>query len=282
MNNFNKIKEALEYIDAHLEETITIEILSEKFYFSPYYFHRIFSSVVGKTIAAHIRDRRLMTACIQLSTTKRSILSISLDSGFNSTQSFSRTFNKFYRISPSEYRRQKLIPTVISIDELIMKFTNRLRGGIDLNPNIIKRNELIIAGTCGDGNETAEVWNVFEKLSSEKPLDNKLSDNGYEIRTYDGDISTVYTGFAVSDENIDSDYTIFKLPPSKYASFDVYVANGYESENNAMDEWLKTNTDGYSEKLLDTQHYCVEFYDERFRGDESGSVVEIWIPIEKI
>ena len=68
---------------------------------------------------------------------------------------------------------------------------------------------------------------------------------------------------------------------SVYASFDVYVANGYESENNAMNEWLETNKQGYSERLLGNTHYCVEYYDERFKGNEADSIVEIWIPIIK-
>jgi predicted transcriptional regulator YdeE len=33
--------------------------------------------------------------------------------------------------------------------------------------------------------------------------------------------------------------------------------------------------------LLDGKHFCVEYYDERFNGEESGSIVEIWIPVGK-
>ena len=124
-------------------------------------------------------------------------------------------------------------------------------------------------------------WKAFEVLSKVRPLQNKISENSYEVRIYEGDKCTVFTGQAVSDENIDSSYTIFKIPKAKYASFDVYVANGYDSENNAINEWLETNKEGYIERLLDSHHYCVEFYDERFSGNESGSIVEIWIPIEK-
>lgn len=56
--------------------------------------------------------------------------------------------------------------------------------------------------------------------------------------------------------------------------------DGYEIENNAMEEWLETYKQSYSERLLDgKKHYCVEYYDERFNGDEADSIVEIWIPI---
>ena len=86
-----------------------------------------------------------------------------------------------------------------------------------------------------------------------------------------------------SREDIDPAYSVLELPASQYASFDVYVKNGYESENNAMDEWLKTNQQNYTERLLNgTAHYCVEFYDERFQGEEDNSIVEIWIPVDKV
>lgn len=108
--------------------------------------------------------------------------------------------------------------------------------------------------------------------------------NGYEVRVYESDKCTVHVGYSVSSkDNIDSAYSVFELPASKYASFDVYVSNGYESENNAMDEWLKTNGEGYSERRInENTHYCVEYYDERFSGNEANSIVEIWIPIEKV
>jgi predicted transcriptional regulator YdeE len=143
------------------------------------------------------------------------------------------------------------------------------------------KREPVVPGVAGDGNKTCDVWNAFEKLSKEKPLKNKLSSNGYEIRLYDGETSTVHVGFAVTSEQVDSSYTLFKLPASKYAAFDVYVANGYNSENNAMNEWLETNEEGYSQKLLGNVHYCVEYYDERFKDNAADSIVEIWVPIEK-
>jgi AraC-like DNA-binding protein len=159
-NNFSKIKEALEYIDHHLDEPISFKIIAKKYNFSPYYFHRLFSLIVGKTIAAHIRDRRLQSACVELSTTDNPIINIGLDCGYDSAQSFSRVFKRLYGLSPSEYRKQGLTPVVISIDEMIMKFTCTLKGGIYLNPNIAEKDALIISCTTGDVRyiKTPEIW----------------------------------------------------------------------------------------------------------------------------
>ena len=281
ISNFDSIKEALKYIDNHLEEPISYESIAQCFHFSPYYFHRMFSVIVGKTIAAHIRDRRLERACISLVNTEETIINIGMDCGYNSAQSFARSFKNAYGLSPSEYRKQGLTPYVITVDEMIAKFTNRLRGGIILNPKIIKHNSLMIAGVSGDGSNTGEVWSKFIKLHNEHPLEKKLSDNGYEIRLYENESCIVHVGFAVSSMHNDDQYELFELPATQYASFDVYVANGYESENSAMADWIETNRDGYKQRLLGSANYCVEYYDERFHGDETGSIVEIWIPIEK-
>ena len=281
MEAFETIKKALEYIDGHLDEQMSFESLARHFHFSPYYFHRMFSIIAGKGITAYIRDRRLLRSCLQLINTEKPILEIGLDCGYNSAQSFSRAFRAAYGVSPSDYRKQGYAPVEVTVDEMIMKFTNRLKGGIYVNPKIIKRNTLSIAGVSGDGDKTGEVWESFMKLASEKPLGNILSGNGYEIRLYGTDTNTVHVGYAVSGPIADEAYSLYSLPESEYASFDVYVANGYDSENNAMNEWLGTNQQGYTEKLLGAAHYCVEYYDERFHGSEAGSIVEIWVPIEK-
>lgn len=282
MQNFQQIKEALLYIDAHLAEEITFETLAGRFHFSPFYFHRVFSLVVGRTIAVYVRDRRLQRACQQLADTGRPVLDIALDCGYRSAQAFTRAFKGAFGLPPTAYRRMGYRPTVVTVDELIMQFTNRIKGGIYVHPNIIKHGALRIACTVGEGHKTAEVWQAVEKLAEEKPLTNKISDGGYEVRVFDGDTDTVYAGYAVSDEAVDPAYTIFSLPAAHYASFDVYVANGYESENNAMDEWLAANRETWDRKLLPKgEYYCVEYYDERFCGEEAGSIVEIWLPIAK-
>ena len=282
MNHFEQIRKALTYIDEHLAESVTLDMLAERCHFSPFYFHRLFTAIVGKPLAAYVRERRILHACRQLVETEKSILEIALDNGFQSAQAFSRAFKESRGMSPREYRSKGLCPDAASVEELIVRFTNRLRGGVLVNPAIIKRGRLRIVGVSGDGNRTGEVWGRFASLSDEKPLMNAASESGYEVRLYRGDACTVHVGQCVSDGDIDPAYEVLELPATKYASFDVYVARGYESENNAMDEWLATNADGYTERQLDLEtRYCVEFYDERFQGDEANSIVEIWVPIKK-
>ena len=59
MQSFPPIREALAYIDIHLDEPMTLNALASRFHFSPYYFYRLFSAITGKSLALYIRDRRL-------------------------------------------------------------------------------------------------------------------------------------------------------------------------------------------------------------------------------
>ena len=129
MKIFNIIEQALKYIDNNLNEQIGYERLANIFHFSPYYFHRMFTIITGKTITAYIRDRRLEQSCVMLSGTKKATLEICLDCGFDAYSSFNRIFKNKYGLSPKEYRKQCCTPVIISVDELIKTFKENLEGG---------------------------------------------------------------------------------------------------------------------------------------------------------
>lgn len=148
-----------------------------------------------------------------------------------------------------------------------------------MNPDMIKKEKMILAGVSGLGNETAEIWKRFMKLYEAVPLTDKISDDNYEVRIYDSATGkeSVFVGCEISGDC--DGYEIFQIPSSEYASFDVYVKEGYESENNAMEEWLVSNEKGYVRNLLEGKPYCVEHYDARFNDGNGESIVEIWLPV---
>ncbi len=284
MNNFYKISEAIKYIDVHLNDTLSVQSIAEQFAFSPYYFHRLFTSIVGKSMIAYVRDRRIAYACKMLNETDQKVLDIALDLGFDSAQSFSRTFKAMTGMSPTEYRDRRIAPCIVPPAELVKQFTNRLKGGILMNPDMIKKEKMTLAGVSGTGDKTAELWERLMKLYKAAPPTDKLSDDSYEVRSFDSATGTesVFVGCEVSNHCKDcGEYELFQIPPSEYASFDVYVKEGYDSENSAIEEWLVSNKKGYVRNLLEGKPYCIEHYDARFDGDNDESIVELWLPVKK-
>ena len=176
-----------------------------------------------------------------------------------------------------------------SIDNILMYNSNILKGDLTMQktvviePKIIRKGELIIGGLMGDGAKTGELWNEYEEISDKSPLKNKMEEYGYEIRLYDGSNCDCFVGVRVSSDVVVSPFKTLKLPDVLYAVFEIYPYMGYESQNQAMDKWLIENKEKYQQLKLNGKDYIVEFYDERFKGNEDAdSVVEIWIPIIKL
>ena len=155
---------------------------------------------------------------------------------------------------------------------------------IIIEPKIIRKGELIIAGVSGNGAQTAELWQEYMRLEREAPLTNKKEDGGYELRLYDDEENCeCWIGQNVGFEVTDGGYSSIKLADVLYAVFEIYPAKGYDSQNRAIDKWLVDNKNRYEHLKKDGKHYVIEYYDERFRGNEDpDSVVEIWIPVIKI
>ena len=50
-----------------------------------------------------------------------------------------------------------------------------------------------------------------------------------------------------------------------------------------LSKWpLTANKERYKQRRIDSSTYVIEYYDERFDGNNEDSMVVIWIPIEKI
>jgi len=113
-----RINDVLDYIEENLESELSLEHLSNTVNYSPFHFHRIFSSIIGETPNQYvIRKRVERVASILITNTTRSIKDLAFTYGFNSESSFSRTFKKQYGVSPTKFKSEgKSILSKIGIE----------------------------------------------------------------------------------------------------------------------------------------------------------------------
>lgn len=103
----DRIKKVIDYIGKHLDEELNLEQLSAVACFSKYHFHRLFTAYTGLSLQQMIRWLRLKRAAHQLVMDKeKSIITIALDAGFESHESFSRVFKQLCGLSPRDFRLQ--------------------------------------------------------------------------------------------------------------------------------------------------------------------------------
>ena len=93
------------WIDENIDKPLKIHDVAEKSGYSKWHLQRMFHQVIGETLGNYIRDRKLELAVNELLHTKSAVVDISLKYGYDSQQSFSRTFSRKYRLPPQAYRR---------------------------------------------------------------------------------------------------------------------------------------------------------------------------------
>jgi AraC family transcriptional regulator len=101
-----RINNILLFIDENLDLELNLETIANIGFYSPFHLHRIFKAITNETINEYITRKRIeKTASILLHKKEISVSELSLQYGFNSNSSFTRTFKKFYGISPTEFRK---------------------------------------------------------------------------------------------------------------------------------------------------------------------------------
>ena len=108
----NKIQTAIDYIEAHLKEDMSKDLISDLIGISGPDIENAFKVLTGYTLAEYIRNRRLSEAALDIKNSSRSMLDISLDYRYNSTASFARAFSRFhghYCIPGKKRGRYKII-----------------------------------------------------------------------------------------------------------------------------------------------------------------------------
>ena len=75
-------------------------------HFSPFHFHRVYSSIAGETVAATVRRVRLALATRLLESGEESITQVALAVGYDSPQAFTRAFGQFTGQSPRAFQQQ--------------------------------------------------------------------------------------------------------------------------------------------------------------------------------
>lgn len=75
---------------------------------SPFHWHRVFFGITGETLANCIRRVRMDCATFLLLQTKQSVAEIAVQCGYGNVQSFARSFQADYGLTPSKFRKSEI------------------------------------------------------------------------------------------------------------------------------------------------------------------------------
>ncbi|MBQ8605767.1 MAG: AraC family transcriptional regulator [Clostridia bacterium] len=96
------VARAIEYINTHFAEPVTVDEISEHVGFSKFYFCRKFKTVTGKTVVDYINMMRCINAKRLIKSGQYNVSESAFMSGFHNLSYFSKTYIKHMGNSPSE------------------------------------------------------------------------------------------------------------------------------------------------------------------------------------
>lgn len=94
-------------MDRAYADALDIESLANSVHLSRAHFIRSFKETFGETPHRYLQRRRIERAMRMLRETDEDVTGISIDVGFSSLGTFSRTFRDIVGVSPSEYRERE-------------------------------------------------------------------------------------------------------------------------------------------------------------------------------
>ena len=96
------------YLQEHLEEDLSLSVLSEQFHLNPQYISQLFKNEIGVGFLAYLTNIRMEKAKKLLLSTSYSVAEIAGQVGYGDYRVFTKAFKKAEGITPSQYRREFL------------------------------------------------------------------------------------------------------------------------------------------------------------------------------
>lgn len=142
MDWIEKVNDAVNYIEDNLDKEISYERIAQLAGCSLYNFQRMFSYIADRPLSEYIRSRRLTMAAFDIIKGGDKIIDIALKYGYDSPDSFTRAFQKFHGVLPSEARGEAV--KLKSCPKISFQVT--IKGGTSMNYQIEQWPSFTVSG----------------------------------------------------------------------------------------------------------------------------------------
>lgn len=300
MHAWEAIQKTLDYIEEHIEEDITIETLADIASLSLFYYQRLFSRLVKKTVREYIKLRRLARVSEVLSEKSKRILDLALDYGFGSHETFTRAFKEAYNMTPEQYRDNPVSLNQFDKPNLLLGYT-LIDEGVPLISDglVLEMNHRTIGkpvwfmgvfgyvsmvGQLPVGESTGvdmpgEIWRRFHQ---EKEQIHRLA-GGRELGVaYLGDAPegcfTYFVGAEVEAGVTDDHFQKWQLPAREYIVCGFEAENFLELTTVALNKAIK-----YSGLWLDKHNLTMDMFAPEiyYNSTQETTYMELLFPFNK-
>lgn len=288
MDYLQQVQRGIDYIEDNLTFDVQAADVASHAGISRWHFQRIFKALTNETLAVYIRSRRFAQALDKLANTQERVLDIALASGYDTQESFTRSFKKAFSVTPAHYRKYASRFAFMKKVRFDLDYLNHLNCSLSLEPEIYEQAEMLVVGmrtifygVDSEKNNIAQklpkLWADFLPRLNEVP--NIIPGGGYGVIRQITELSDQLEYWAtVAVTHIDmlpSNMDSLRVPSERYARFAHrgLVANVNKSVNYIYSTWL------LSSGMHHTYGCDLEYYGTEYEPDSEKSVIYYAIPV---
>jgi AraC family transcriptional regulator len=281
------LQKAIDYMEEHLLDNLTIEEIAKQANASPFHFQRTFALLTDISVGEYLRRRRLTLAARELTGTDRKIIDIAHKYGYDTPEAFAKAFRRQHGLTPSEARKCK--GKLKSYNRLMIQVS--LKGAEPMQYKIVERDRFQVVGikrefSFCDGENLVGIPLFWQKVNEDGTDDLLFKLNNGQIKGVlgvcvdksDARSEKMMDYWIATEYEGDTPNGLLKLeiPASKWAVFEVHGPMPHAMQQawkQIFSEWFPSS--GYEHAGTPE----LEVYtDEDPSSPDLYS--EIWIPVK--
>jgi AraC family transcriptional regulator len=275
----------LAWIEGHLDRTLTVEVIARRAGLSPHHFSRLFTARTGRSVMAHVWHLRLVAAARRLTADPAlRLVDLALDSGFESQEAFTRSFNRTFGVSPGRLRRAYLYPRL----ETTMEANDRELApqSVERLPGLARRDAFAVAGLSHrfDAGTKLAIPGLWRRLVELMPFPGQLGRDTFGVvwntgRT-DGSFLYMVAGRLAPSAATPEGLERKDLPAAAYIVFRITMAGGpvHPQVTAALRTIWSELIPASGLKAIDAPDF--EHYGEGLPPDQRDAVIDYHVPVE--
>lgn len=285
LKDLNKV---IDYIEDHLTDDLSLEIISIYAGVSDYHFRKIFFYLSEMTLSEYIKNRKLSEASMNLLHGEK-VTDVALKYGYQSMDGFTRAFKKWCGFLPSEVMKNGISKTFPKLSFIIT-----VKGGINMEFRIEDKPAFNLVGVSkripmqfeGVNNEIVKLAQSITE-EQRKEMHSLQNIEPYEIvnASYEADASFL-------KEEGDLTHLIGVLTTTNQVSdqlekvpVDAYTWAIFPNEGPFPSTLQNTMAKVYSEWLLSSDYEVINAptfsFTKMDRDKKDYAYSEVWIPVRK-
>lgn len=269
-----RMNQIMDYVEAHLCDSITEKEIAKIAACSYTAFQSSFSQITGISFSEYIRRRKLTCAAYDLQNTDDKIIDIAMKYGYQSPDAFRVAFKSFHGVLPNTVRKNNVKLTFYCR----LHFDIVIKGVEKMDYAIVEKDSFQVLGIRRVTPYGGGTWAIVKSDGSNdkiKEISGKFFDLGLCFG-FSADGSDDYMCAIEWNGNAVEGFSTFTYPPALWL---VFEAKGAISDNVLGNVWNRINNDF----LPNSKHKKCMATIERYvywNDAEDYCNVEIWIPVE--